>query len=74
MLPLSCHSILTRCAEYWIGLWQGLDFGNRKTPDCLSVIHKDIIGVWNLIEEQPVMHTLAYESKLKLTLGTSAVP
>ena len=33
---------------YWRDLWSSVDFTEKPLKDCLNVIHKDIIEIWNL--------------------------
>lgn len=35
-------------AEYWSGLLSRTDFTGRQLRQCLDVIHRDIISVWNI--------------------------
>ena len=40
--------------EYWRGLWSGDDFLGQSHANCIEVIHADIVGVWNLPDEDRV--------------------
>ncbi|KAN0109794.1 hypothetical protein V8E52_008900 [Russula decolorans] len=35
-------------SEYWSGLLSNTDFSGKKLRQCLDVIHRDIVSVWNI--------------------------
>jgi hypothetical protein len=45
---LRADDLMACLLEYWSGLVSGVNFPGRTILECLEVIHKDIIGVWDL--------------------------
>jgi len=43
---------------YWRGLWSSNDFAGQTLANCVEVIHADIVGVWNLPDEDKVRYLL----------------
>ena len=39
---------------YWHGLGSSEYFAGRSLESCVEVIHKDIVGVWNLLDNDKV--------------------
>jgi hypothetical protein len=39
---------------YWRGLWSNLDFADQTLKDCVSIIHDDIVEIWNLNDKTGV--------------------
>lgn len=35
-------------SDYWRGLLSKTDFTGRKLQQCLDVIHRDVVSVWNI--------------------------
>jgi hypothetical protein len=35
-------------SEYWSGLLSKTDFTGKQLRQCLDVIHRDIVSVWNI--------------------------
>jgi hypothetical protein len=46
--------------EYWSGLASGANFPGGSILECLEVIHKDIIVVWDLNDPYKVLLLQAY--------------
>ena len=39
---------------YWRNLWSSLDFADQPLKSCVSVIHNDIVEIWNLYDKTKV--------------------
>jgi hypothetical protein len=39
---------------YWSGLLSSVDFTQKKLQQCLDVIHRDIVAVWNIRDPNDV--------------------
>ena len=36
---------------YWRNLWSSLDFADRPLKSCMSIIHVDIVEIWNVYDK-----------------------
>jgi hypothetical protein len=52
---LRADDLMACLIEYWSGLASGANFPGRTILECLEVIHKDIIVVWNLNDPHKVL-------------------
>ncbi|KAG1760973.1 hypothetical protein EDD22DRAFT_45321 [Suillus occidentalis] len=65
--------------RYWKALASSTTFNNRKTWDCLYVLHTDIVRVWNFYDPHHYLHSQEFREMIvkmvdKLEVGPTANP
>ncbi|KAG1760615.1 hypothetical protein EDD22DRAFT_954769 [Suillus occidentalis] len=65
--------------KYWKALASSTTFNNRKTWDCLYVLHTDIVRVWNFYDPHHYLHSQEFREMMvkmvdKLEVGPTANP
>jgi GTPase SAR1 family protein len=65
--------------RYWKALVSSASFKNRKTWDCLLVLHIDIVNVWNFYDPHRYLHSQEFREMIvkmidKLEVGPTADP
>ncbi|KAG1727228.1 hypothetical protein EDB19DRAFT_2042885 [Suillus lakei] len=65
--------------KYWNALASSTTFKNRKTWDCLRVLHTDIVAVWNFYDPHHYLHSQEFRELIvkmvdKLEVGPTADP
>ncbi|KAG1761947.1 hypothetical protein EDD22DRAFT_823989 [Suillus occidentalis] len=65
--------------KYWKALASSPTFNNRKTWDCLYVLHTDIVRVWNFYDPHHYLHSQEFREMMvkmvdKLEVGPTANP
>ncbi|KAG2356372.1 hypothetical protein BDR07DRAFT_1492039 [Suillus spraguei] len=62
-------------AGYWKALGSSTTFKNRKTWDCLYVLHTDIINVWNFYDPHRYLHSQEFRKMMvKMVDGLEVGP